>query len=92
MLMKVINFILKWAVQICCMFGDILLLISAIILGYTAITLGNVIFFVIALFLLFKTYDAWKSQGGLIAWTHKKQFMENWDKMTKNERQLKRSR
>lgn len=65
---------LRWFMQITAMSTDIVLLAMCIF-----------IFFMLpwwaCLPLVFITYKTWQSQGGLIAWTHRKQFMENAKKM-----------
>jgi len=61
---------LRWIIQIACMLGDIAL-ITACIIVFTGFSWW------LSLPLIFITYRVWKSQGGFIAWTHWRQFMEN---------------
>jgi len=61
---------LRWMIQITCMLGDVMLLTACIVALF-------VLIWWLSIPLIFITYRVWKSQGGLIAWTERKQFMEN---------------
>ena len=77
---------MKYLVQIMAMFSDILILAASLSLLYYTITHPSLLMVCITLFMLAMTYDTWKSQGGLIAWTKKGRtaFFKNWDEITRS--------
>jgi len=77
------NRLLKWAIQITAMLGDLMLLAACMVMIYHTLKVGSLLLAVITIILIFMSYNAWKSQGGLIAWRNREQFMRNWDKLTK---------
>ena len=72
---------MKWTIQIMVMAGDIGLLIAAIVITIFAIKSSSLFVAVISLVVVLAAYNTWKSQGGLIAWKERKQFMHNWEEM-----------
>jgi len=76
---------MKFLIQMMVMFGDVLIVLAAIVLFYFIFKMGSVLFALLAAVLLLMTYRTWKDTGGFIAWTKKgrKSFFENWDKLTK---------
>lgn len=61
---------IRWMMQISCMLGDVIIL-TVCILALWGLTWW------LSIPIIFVTHKVWKSQGGFIAWTHYKQFMEN---------------
>lgn len=76
---------MKFLIQMMVMFGDVLIVLAAIVLFYSIFKMGSVLFALLAAVLLLMTYRTWKDTGGFIAWTKKgrKAFFENWDELTK---------
>ena len=60
----------RWMLQISAMFSDIVIAAMCVLALYSLpLWLG--------IPLVYLTYRTWKGQGGAIAWTHRKEFMEN---------------
>jgi len=61
---------IKWILQISAMLSDIVIAGACVL----------VLFYLplwISVPLVYLTYKTWESQGGLIAWTHRKEFLDN---------------
>ncbi len=61
---------IKWMLQISAMMSDIIIA-GACILALYGLPL------LLGIPLVYLTYRVWMGQGGLIAWTHRKEFFEN---------------
>ncbi len=74
---------MKFLIQMMVMFGDVIIVLAAIVLLYAMVKSGNVVFGIFVTIMLITAYKTWKETGGFIAWTKKgrKAFFENWDKM-----------
>lgn len=83
--MRFLNNVLKWAVQIMCMLGDLMLLTAAVVVIITTFKSGSLFLSIVGVVIIAIAYKTWKGQGGLIAWRERKQFMYNWDKLTRVE-------
>ena len=72
---------MKYLVQIMAMLSDIIIAVACVSLLYYTITHPSLLLILITIFMLAMTYNTWKSQGGLIAWTRKGRtaFFKNWD-------------
>ena len=61
---------MRWFIQILVMLGDLFLLVACfIVLKY--------LHPIISIPVVYATYRTWRGQGGGMAWTHPKLFLEN---------------
>lgn len=71
--MKKHEIFIMWFLQIGAMVSDILIFAACFILMITFPLLG--------LLLILPTFYVWKTTGGFMAWTRRKQFMKNFKEM-----------
>lgn len=61
---------IKWMIQISAMLSDIVIAcVCVLVLFYLPLWIGVPV--------VYLTYKIWMNQGGLIAWTHRKEFLDN---------------
>jgi len=61
---------MRWLLQILVMFSDLLIIAACVAVLFCIIFPMNIL-------VVYATYRVWKEQGGVIAWTHSKQFLTN---------------
>ena len=71
--MKKSESFIMWFLQIGAMVSDILIILACFIF--------MIAFPILGIFLTIFTFYAWKTTGGFIAWTRRKQFMKNFKEM-----------
>jgi len=78
---RILIMIFGWTLQILVMMSDIAIIVAVVVIASYAIAMHSLLFAAIAAVSIKLTYETWRSQEGFIAWTHRKQFMENWKKI-----------